>query len=96
MPGSMEKAWPATSGLRLPGDDVGVLVLLDADAVAGAVDEPLAVAGVGDDVAGGGVDRPRTAVPTTAAAHRGRLGLVQHGVDLGELGRAARRCTRSG
>ena len=37
-------------------DDVRVLVLLHADAVTGAVHEVLAVAGVGDDLAGGAVD----------------------------------------
>src|SRR4030095_6101183 len=39
------------------GDQVRVLVLLQADAVAGAVDELLAVAGLDDRVAAGGVDR---------------------------------------
>ena len=48
---------PGSSELGVAGDDVRLLVRLQADAVAGAVDEVLAVAGGGDDVAGGGVDR---------------------------------------
>jgi hypothetical protein len=51
--------------------DVRVLVLLDADAVAGAVDEPLAHAGGIDDVTGGGstssAGRPTTPAATPAA-----------------------------
>ena len=88
MPGSIEKAWPATSGVGVAGDDVGVLVLLDADAVAGAVDERIARSRPSAMiVAGRGVDRPRTACRRSPAATAGRLRLVQHGVDLGELGR---------
>ena len=56
MPGSTLNAWPGSSGSVLPDDDVGVLVLLHADAVARAMDELLAEAGRGDDVAGGAVD----------------------------------------
>ena len=76
---------PTTRGDAVADDDVGVLVLLDADAVAGAVDEPLAVPGVGDDVAGGGVDGLRRGADP-AGRHRGGLGLVEHRVDLGHLG----------
>ena len=68
MPGSTEKAWPGSKRLGVAPDDVGVLVLLQADAVAGAVDEVLAVAGVGDDVAGHAVDPSSHGVPTDAAA----------------------------
>ena len=64
-------------------DDVGVFVGLDADAVAGAVHEELAVAGVVDHPAGGGVD-----VLAGRADRRrgdpGRLGGLEHVVQLGE------------
>ena len=46
MPGSTEKAWPAASGVSVARHQIGILVLLDADAVAGAVDEVLTEAGV--------------------------------------------------
>ena len=57
MPGSTLNACPGTSGVRLPGDDVRILVGLGADAVTGAVHEVLAVAGVVDHGARRGVDR---------------------------------------
>ena len=70
-------------------DDVRVLVLLHADAVAGAVDEVLAVPGVGDDPPADPVDvLARRA--DGGRGHAGLLGLVQHGVGLGDLGRRRR------
>ena len=72
-------------------DDVGVLVLLDADAVTGAMDELLAPARVGDDPAGGGVDLLARGADD-GGRHRGLLRLEEHGVGLGHLvGRLARR-----
>ena len=67
-------------------DDVRVLVCLDADAMAGAVDELLAVSGSRDDRASGRVD------VLTGRAHGGRLhrrGLCceQHVVGVTDLGR---------
>ena len=56
MPGSTENACPGVERLAVAADDVGVFVLLDADAVAGAMDEVRAVAAVGDDAAGDAVD----------------------------------------
>src|SRR6266511_4231875 len=73
---------------RLPvaGHDIGVLMLVQADAVAGPVDEVLAVARGGDHVAAGGVDRlGGDAGPDRGAA--GELGGVQHRVRLLEAGR---------
>ena len=66
-------------------DHVRVLVGLHADAVAGAVDEPLPEAGVGDDLARGPVDvlARRTHHP---GGHTGGLRRVEHGVRLGHLG----------
>ena len=84
MPGSIEKAWPGSSGVRVAGDDVRVLVLLDADAVAGAVDELLAPAGLGDDPPGRGVDLLARRADDRRG-HRGLLGVEQHGVGLGHL-----------
>src|SRR5690606_24613481 len=68
------------------GDDVRVLVAFDADAVAGAVDEVVAVAGLGDDVAGGGVDRLARDAGADGFAG-GVLGTPQHLVVGGEVGR---------
>src|SRR6185436_15466269 len=64
-------------------DYVRVLVLLHADAVAGAVDEELAVAGIRDDPPG----RPVDVLARRAdrrRRHAGPLGLVQHGIGLGD------------
>ena len=48
---------PASSGRGLPATTYGLLVAVQADAVAGAVQEGVAVAGGGDQVAGHRVDR---------------------------------------
>ena len=56
MPGSIEKACPARAA-RSSGDEVRILVLLEADAVTGAVDEAIAGARRGDGRPGDGVDR---------------------------------------
>src|SRR5690606_16126871 len=68
------------------GDDVGVLVLLDADAVPGPVDEPVAVAGLGDDAARHGVDLLARRADGGGGDRR-PLGLVQHRVGVADLGR---------
>ena len=66
--------------------DVGVLVHLQADAVPGAVDEVLAVAGRGDRLPGRGVHRLRAdARPDRRAG--GLLGVLEHLVVRGELRR---------
>ena len=60
MPGSSEKVMPASERGGVAADEVGPLVAVHADAVAEAVGEVVvvgAVAGIGDDLAGGGVDR---------------------------------------
>ena len=44
MPGSMLKAMPGLERQVVARDDVGLLVVVEPDAVAGAVDEALAVA----------------------------------------------------
>src|SRR5205814_452507 len=72
--------------LAVSGDDERVLVLLEADAVAGAVDEVGAVAAVGDDAAGHGVD----VLGRYAGAHGADglgLGSLEDGVEVAELGR---------
>ena len=70
---------------RVALDDVGILVLLHADAVAGAVDEVLAVARLVDDRTGRPVD-----ILTRRADHPGgdadALRFVEHGVRLGHVG----------
>ena len=86
MPGSIEKAWPGASARVVALHDVGVLVLLDADAVARAVEELLAVARVGDDHPRGGIDVLARGADRGGGDRRG-LRLVQHRVDLGHLGR---------
>src|SRR6266704_2363137 len=48
---------PGLKRLRVASHDVGVFVALQADAVAGPVDEMLAVAGRGDRLARGGIHR---------------------------------------
>src|SRR3954453_8932779 len=55
MPGSIEKHMPGLIGL-LAFDHVGRLVGRESDPVPDAVDEVLAVAGVGDHLASGAVD----------------------------------------
>ena len=67
---------PGSSGSVLPATMYGLLVGLQADAVAGAVDELLAVAGVGDDVAGRRVDASRAVTPGRTASHGRALGLA--------------------
>src|SRR6185436_16322748 len=73
--------------LQRPGvaaDDVGLLVDVHADAVPGAVDEPLPQPGLGDHPAGDAVDLlGRDAGPH--ARHRLLLGVLQHGVGLADL-----------
>ena len=56
MPGSMLNALPTSSGRVVARHDVRILVALEADAVAGAMDEVLAEAGVGDHLAAGRID----------------------------------------
>ena len=79
----MLKALPTSSGRELPDDDERVLVALEADPVAGAMDEVVAEACVGDDLAPGRVDllggrrplphRSRSAAPT--GEHRTGAGI---------------------
>ena len=71
--------------LGVRGDDVWLLVGLHADAVAGAVEERLAVAGIGDDVARDRVDLGRRHARADRVAGGG-LGLAQDGVEAGEVG----------
>ena len=85
MPGSMLNAWPGCERQVVAGDDVRVLVRLDADAVAGAVDEPVAEPGVGDHVARGGVDvLARRA--DGRRPHRPLLRVDEHRVGVAHLG----------
>src|SRR4029453_17541802 len=71
--------------LVVAGDDVGVLVLLQPDPVAGPVHEQLAVAAGGDRVAAGGVDGGgRDPGPDGGAA--GQLGGVEQCIQLLEPG----------
>ena len=56
MPGLNREGVARDEDLPVPDHQIGVLVLLDADPVTGAVDELLAVAGLGDDPAGHAVD----------------------------------------
>ena len=66
-------------------DDVRVLVRLDADAVAGAVDELLAVSGSGDDRPGRGVDVFAGRADGRRLDRRG-LGREEHVVRVTDLG----------
>ena len=75
-PGSTEKAWPGDQRQGVAGDDVGILVLLEADAVAGAVDERVAVAARGDDRPGRPVDR-LAGRPRPGRRHSGGLGPLE-------------------
>ena len=65
-------------------------MLLHADAVAGAVDEVLAEAGVGDHLPGRPVDLLARRADR-AGLDADALRLVQHRVGLGDLGGRARR-----
>ena len=75
--------------LERPGvaaDDVGLLVHVDADAVPGAVDEPLPQPGLGDRPPRGRVDL-LGGHPGPHARHRPLLGVLEHRVGLADLGR---------
>ena len=74
MPGSQLKVLPATTVSRLPADDVGLLVHLQADAVAQAVDEVVAVAAGADDVARGRIERLERDTRADRGARRGLAG----------------------
>ena len=69
-PGSTVTTWPAASVAVGRRADPRVLVDVEAHAVAGAVDEGVGPAGVGDDVAAGGVD----VRAVDAGPHRGHAG----------------------
>ena len=56
MPGSMLNAWPGFERLPVARHEVRLFVGLEPDAVAGAVDEPLAEPTGGDHPPGGRVD----------------------------------------
>ena len=77
---------PGSSTVSVARDDVGLLVRLEADSMAGAVDEQVAVAGVAQD-------RPAHLVDGLGGHARARvdtlrlLSLDQHGVCLEVLGR---------
>ena len=58
---------------------------LHADAVTGAVDEVLAVPGVGDDLSRRPVD-VLTMSPHHTGGHSGGVGVMEHGVRIGDLG----------
>ena len=93
MPGSIEKAIPSRSGSRVAGDDVRVLVALEPDAVAGPVEERLAVALGLDRAARRGVHRFGRDARPNGARRRG-LGAVQDAEQVAEpfvrtLGRVA-------
>ncbi len=74
-----------SKGLTVASHDVGVLVLLESDPVAGAVDEVLAVAPLGDDAPG-----HRIHVLARGADHGGvdggSLGLLEDQVEVAQLG----------
>ena len=72
--------------LGVGGDDVRLLVGLHADAVAGPMQERLAVAGIGDDVARDGVDLGRRDAGAHRIARRG-LRLAQDREETSEVGR---------
>ena len=77
---------PGHQGLGVAGHDVGILVGLQPDAVAGAVHEELAVAGRGDRLPGRRVDGLGGDAGPDGRA-RGLLGGLEHAVVLGELRR---------
>ena len=66
------------------GDDVGIFVRLDADAVPGAVDETFAETGRGDDRPGRGIHL-RARRSDARGAHCSLLRLVQHRVGVDHL-----------
>ena len=76
---------PGSSSIVVAGHDVRVLVRLQPDAVAGAVDEQLAVAGRLDDVAGGRVDAGGGDARPGPVARR-LLRRLQHLVEREEVG----------
>ncbi len=71
--------------LAVAPHQVGVLVLVEADPVAGAVDEGVAVAPFGDELAGHGVDVLAGGAHLGCGDRRG-LGLLEHVVEVAELG----------
>ena len=81
MPGSMLKALPDFERLVVALDHVWVLVAFEADAVAGAMDEQLAHARVGDDRARRAVD----VLALDARLDRGRAGCLGALKDLVEV-----------
>ncbi len=83
--GLHRKGVPLDQYRVVPGHQVRVLVLLDADAVPGAVDEVLPQPGVGDDPTRHRVD-VRSGGPGPHRPHRRLLGLEQHGVTAQDLG----------
>ncbi len=84
MPGSIEKAIPAANGRSLPADDVGLLVHRKPDAVAGAVHEKLRQPGLGQHLAGGGVDL-LGGYPRTDRVERRPLGSLQYRILLRDI-----------
>ncbi len=84
---------PGLDAERVPGhqlewvsrDDVGILVLLEPDAVAGAVDEELAVTSVGDDLPGRVVDVLARG-PHGRRGDSGSLSRPEDRVRFGDLG----------
>ena len=84
MPGSIENAWPGTSGSGVAGDDVRILMGLDADAVTGAMDEEVAVAVLGDDASADGIDVFARSPDDSRVDRRG-LCALQDRVQLDEL-----------
>ena len=85
MPGSTLNAWPAASGSVVARDHVRILVRLDADAVADAVDEAVAEPGRGDDAPRRGVDLGARRADGRGA-HAGLLRLDEHRVRVAHLG----------
>ena len=85
----MLNAWPGCERQVVARDHVRVLVGLDADAVTGAVDEPVAVAGVGDDVARRRVDGGARRADGRRL-HGALLRVDEHRVGRGDLGASAR------
>ena len=67
MPGSTVTTMPARSCLAAGAGQARLLVHRQADPVAEAVAEVVAVAGVGDHLAGGAVDRRRPVTPARMA-----------------------------